>query len=127
MKPFKFKSTWRFRFCYWQVVSTDQMCYTDVPRIRRGWIPNCPCKHDQRNTTMPTYTPVWLSSKELKYIAAVPDNWLLRFAATHPGDIRKLGESSNSKLLYRVSAVLEAIEGNECVRPRCADTTAKAS
>ena len=43
-------------------------------------------------------------------IAAVPDNWLDRFAAAEPENIRKVASARNGKLLYRVSAVLDAIE-----------------
>lgn len=61
---------------------------------------------------------IWASAAAVRAeIADVPENWLIRFAATRPDDTRKLGESSNSKLLYRSSAVLEAIESGELKRP----------
>ena len=60
---------------------------------------------------------VWGRAKDIqREVAHVPDNWLIRFAATHPDDIRKLGEAQCSVLLFRVEAVLRAIETGECRR-----------
>ena len=54
---------------------------------------------------------VWATMKDIKAeIASVPDNWLDRFAAAEPENIRKVASARNGKLLYRVSAVLDAIE-----------------
>lgn len=61
----------------------------------------------------------WESAKQIQeQVAGVPDNWLHRFAAARPNDIRKLGEHSNSTLLFRSSAVLEAVESGELKRKR---------
>lgn len=60
---------------------------------------------------------VWATAKTIQSeIAEVPNNWLQRFAVARPDDVRKLGDSSNSTLLFRISAVLEAIESGELKR-----------
>lgn len=43
-------------------------------------------------------------------VANVPENWLDTFAVKQPNDIRKFGSAQNSTLLYRSSAILEAVE-----------------
>lgn len=61
---------------------------------------------------------IWASAAAVRAeIADVPENWLIRFAAARPNDIRKFGESANSKLLFRSAAVLDAIECGELKRP----------
>jgi hypothetical protein len=53
----------------------------------------------------------WASKSSIRAeIADTPEGWLDRFAAARPNDIRKFGDSRNSMLLFRTSAVLEAIE-----------------
>ena len=53
----------------------------------------------------------WVSKKGCcDKVAEVPDNWLVRFAANQPNDIRKFGDARNSTLLFRTSAVLAAVE-----------------
>lgn len=60
---------------------------------------------------------VWASKKSIREeIADVPEGWLDRFAVAQPADIRKFGDSRNSTLDYRVSAVLEAIEQGQYFR-----------
>ncbi len=60
---------------------------------------------------------VWGRAEDIRReVANVPMNWLYRFAAARPNDIRKLGEAQASSLLFRVSAVLEAIESGELKR-----------
>ena len=60
---------------------------------------------------------VWGRAADIKReVANVPDNWLIRFAVSHPDDIRKLGDARCSTLLYRTEAVLTAIETGECKR-----------
>lgn len=62
---------------------------------------------------------VWGRAKDIQQeVAHVPSNWLIRFAVMRPDDVRKLGDEQNSSLLFRVSAVLEAIETGECNRKR---------
>lgn len=46
-------------------------------------------------------------------IANVPLQWLYGFANAHPADVRKFGVYRNGTLLYRVDAVLAAIEQGE--------------
>lgn len=49
-------------------------------------------------------------------IAEVPENWIKSFGAHHPDDFRKFGDAKNSRTVYRVAAVLEAIEHGESFR-----------
>lgn len=49
-------------------------------------------------------------------VAEVPENWIKSFGAHHPGDFRKFGDAKNSRTVYRVAAVLEAIENGESFR-----------
>ena len=49
-------------------------------------------------------------------IAEVPENWLKSFGVHHPDDFRKFGDARNSRTLYRVDAVLKAIENGESFR-----------
>ena len=49
-------------------------------------------------------------------IAEVPENWIKSFGQNHPNDFRKFGDAKNSRTVYRVSAVLEAIENGESFR-----------
>ena len=59
-------------------------------------------------------TKVWATKRSIRDgIADVPENWLYGFAANHPLDIRKYGDGRNSMLIFRVSAVLAAIEAGE--------------
>lgn len=46
-------------------------------------------------------------------VANVPDGWLTMFGIRHPSDIRKLGTSRNSTLLFRTEAILAAVEAGE--------------
>jgi len=57
----------------------------------------------------------WARRKDVqREVANVPDNWLVGFAVAHPDDVRKLGEAgSTATLLYRSSAVIEAVERGE--------------
>lgn len=54
---------------------------------------------------------VWASkSSIIDEIADVPDNWLDKFAAAEPQNIRKFTAARNSRLVFRVAAILAAIE-----------------
>lgn len=58
----------------------------------------------------------WASKDALiEEVADVPENWLRRFAVAHPLDCRKFSASRNGSMMYRVSAVLEAIESGEAM------------
>lgn len=60
---------------------------------------------------------VWATKRTImESVADVPENWLDEFAAKQPNDIRKFGDSQNSRLNYRVSAVLEAVEAKKYFR-----------
>lgn len=60
---------------------------------------------------------VWARQTDIQEkIAAVPENWLRRFAAKFPEATRKLGEADCSTLLFHVPKVLEAIELGLCNR-----------
>lgn len=48
-------------------------------------------------------------------VADVPENWLRAFAIRHPKDCRKFAASRNGSMLYRVEAVLAAIENGEAM------------
>ena len=64
-------------------------------------------EQDQIATTL----PVWARKEIIKQLTGCPDKWIYSFAATHPSDIRKFGNGSkNGTLIFRVSAVLAAIE-----------------
>lgn len=59
-------------------------------------------------------TKVWASkSSIIGEIADVPDNWLDKFAAAEPQNIRKFTAARNSRLVYRVAAILAAIEARK--------------
>lgn len=49
-------------------------------------------------------------------IAEVPENWIKSFCIKHPNDFRKFGDAKNSRTIYRVDAVLQAIENGESFR-----------
>lgn len=49
----------------------------------------------------------------LSEIADVPENWLRAFAVRHPMDCRKFAATRNGSMMYRVDAVLAAIEAGE--------------
>ncbi len=49
-------------------------------------------------------------------VATVPKGWLDSFALNHQEDCRKFGNSQQSAMLYRVQAVLDAIEAGETFR-----------
>ena len=54
---------------------------------------------------------VWASKRSIREsIADVPECWLERFAVAQPQDLRKFGIARNATLLYRTSAVLDAVE-----------------
>lgn len=46
-------------------------------------------------------------------VADVPENWLRAFAVRHPTDCRKFAMIRNGAMMYRVDAVLMAIENGE--------------
>ena len=46
-------------------------------------------------------------------VADVPENWLRAFAVRHPADCRKFASTRNGAMMYRVDAVLQAIEDGE--------------
>ena len=48
-------------------------------------------------------------------VADVPENWLRAFAIRHPKDCRKFAATRNGSMLYRVEAVLAAIENGEAM------------
>ena len=48
-------------------------------------------------------------------VADVPENWLRAFAIRHPKDCRKFAATRNGSMLYRVEAVLTAIENGEAM------------
>lgn len=57
---------------------------------------------------------VWGRAEDIQSdVAHVPENWLRTFSVRHPGDIRKFGNSRNSTLLFRSSAILAAVEAGE--------------
>lgn len=59
---------------------------------------------------------IWASKDAIRVeIADVPENWLKGFALKHPLDIRKFAAKRNGTLLYRVAAVVAAIEGGEAM------------
>lgn len=62
---------------------------------------------------------IWASKKSIREeVADVPGNWLDEFAANRPNDIRKFGDAQNSTLLYRVAAVVKAVEAGMFFRRR---------
>lgn len=59
---------------------------------------------------------IWASKDAIQEeIADVPENWLKGFALEHPLDIRKFAAKRNGTLLYRVAAVVAAIEDGEAM------------
>ena len=46
-------------------------------------------------------------------VADVPENWLRAFAVRQPLDCRKVATTRNGAMMYRVDAVLKAIEDGE--------------
>ena len=59
---------------------------------------------------------IWASKDAIRVeIADVPENWLKGFALKHPLDIRKFAAKRNGTLLYRVAAVVAAIEDGEAM------------
>ena len=58
----------------------------------------------------------WASKEAIMTeVADVPENWLKAFAVKHPTDCRKFSAKRNGSMLYRVAAVLEAIEIGEAM------------
>lgn len=56
----------------------------------------------------------WASCEAIRQeVADVPENWLREFAVKHPGDCRKFASTRNGSMMYRVDAVLQAIEDGE--------------
>ena len=49
----------------------------------------------------------------MQEVADVPENWLRAFAVRHPTDCRKFATTRNGSMMYRVEAVLKAIEDGE--------------
>ena len=69
----------------------------------------------------------WVSKKGCREkVAEVPDNWLVRFAANQPNDIRKFGDARNSTLLFRTSAVLAAVEAGKYFQSAVEEAARKA-
>jgi len=58
-------------------------------------------------------------------IAEVPENWIKSFGVNHPDDFRKFGDAKNSRTVYRVQAVLDAIENGESFRQAVASNLTK--
>ena len=60
------------------------------------------------------YRKEWASKEKIREeVADVPENWLRGFAVRHPRDFRKFAAKRNGSAMYRVSAVLKAIEDGE--------------
>jgi hypothetical protein len=58
----------------------------------------------------------WASKDAImQEVADVPENWLRGFALRHPMDCRKFARSRNGSMMYRVEAVLRAIEDGEAM------------
>jgi len=58
----------------------------------------------------------WASANAIRSeVADVPGNWLKGFAVAHPKDCRKFASTRNGSMLYRVAAVLKAIEDGEAM------------
>ena len=56
----------------------------------------------------------WASKDAImQEVADVPENWLRAFAVRHPTDCRKFATTRNGSMMYRVEAVLKAIEDGE--------------
>jgi len=56
----------------------------------------------------------WASKDAImQEVADVPENWLRGFAVRHPTDCRKFSKTRNGSMMYRVEAVLKAIEDGE--------------
>ena len=56
----------------------------------------------------------WASKDAImQEVADVPENWLRAFAVRHPTDCRKFATTRNGSMMYRVEAVLRAIEDGE--------------
>lgn len=56
----------------------------------------------------------WASKDAImQEVADVPENWLRAFAVKHPQDCRKFAVTRNGSMMYRVDAVLKAIEDGE--------------
>ena len=55
--------------------------------------------------------PVWARKTQLPALTGVPDKFAYQFAVDHPNDVRKFGGGGrNGTLVFRVAAVLAAIE-----------------
>lgn len=58
--------------------------------------------------------PVWARKETVQQLTGCTDKWLYGFAAKHGDDIRKFGGGGkNGTLIFRVSAVLTAIEESD--------------
>ena len=56
----------------------------------------------------------WASKDAIiQEVADVPENWLRGFALRHPTDCRKFAATRTGSMMYRVEAVLKAIEDGE--------------
>ena len=56
----------------------------------------------------------WASKDAImQEVADVPENWLRAFAVRHPMDCRKFSTTRNGSMMYRVDAVLKAVEDGE--------------
>jgi len=56
--------------------------------------------------------PVWARHFEVCRLTGVPERWLYNWGREHPEHTRKFGtgKSTNGALVYRVSAILKAVE-----------------
>ena len=62
---------------------------------------------------------VWATEDSVRAeIADAPEKWFDQFAVNQPDDIRKFGDATNSTLVFRVPAVLQAIEERRYFRKR---------
>ena len=60
---------------------------------------------------------VWATRDSiLDDVADLPRNWLAEFAARQPNDVRKFADKKSGMLVYRVQAVLEAVESGRYFR-----------
>jgi len=60
---------------------------------------------------------VWASRESiLSEVADLPRNWLAEFAARQPDDVRKFADKRSGMLVFRVPAVLEAVEAKKYFR-----------
>ena len=62
---------------------------------------------------------IWATERKIRNeVAELPEKWFDSFKTNQPADIRKLGDANNATLLFRVEAVLEAVENGLYKRVR---------